>query len=314
MDRGPMILRVGWRVLIVALTWTAAAYALRYALRGLDWPVFHAHLRSLEWRWVALAVAFDIASYVAQGIRWRLLLGSASVWHTTRAIYAGLFINELVPLRPGEALRAWLAARDSQVSVWNVVPTMFTERVMDGFWLAIALLAVLPVAPLPASIFFLIRIVVAVLAMLLLLLWLLGQRYSFRVQSLRNPRALMVSGCFLAAQGLAFWATGRASHISLTLLSAFVVMLIVRLGTMLPGAPANLGAHQFSTVLGLSLYAVSQRDAAIFSVVVFAVLTVPLCLLGLVALLSSGLTLQNVRQSLRRTGRVGMDQPQLTCG
>jgi hypothetical protein len=76
-------------------------------------------------------------------------------------------------------------------------------------------------------------------------------------------------------------------------------MLIVRLGTLLPGPPANLGAHQFSTVLGLSLYGVSQPDAATFSVIVFAVLTIPLCVVGLLASLSSGLTLHNMRQPIR---------------
>lgn len=300
MDRRRVMVNRLWRGLFVVVVWIAAVYALRYALSGLDWPVFQAHLATLDLRWVSLAVAFDIASYLAQGVRWRLLLAGASVWQTTRAIYAGLFINELVPFRPGEAIRAWLAARDLRVTVWNVLPTMVTERVIDGIWLAVALLAALLAAPLPAAMVAVLRILIPSIAALLPVVLFFGHinsRMQTVVRGLRNPKAVAVSGCFLVSQGLAFWATGRASHLPLNLLPAFVVMLIVRLGTMLPGAPANLGTHQFSTVLGLSLYGVSQPDAATFSVIVFAVLTVPLCILGLLASLSSGLTLSNMRQS-----------------
>jgi uncharacterized membrane protein YbhN (UPF0104 family) len=290
-----------WRGLFMAAVWIAAAYALRYALRGLDWPVFRAHLVTLDWRWVGLAVAFDITSYVAQGVRWRLLLAGASVWQTTRAIYAGLFINELVPFRPGEAIRAWLAARDLRVTVWNVLPTMVTERVIDGIWLAVALLAALAVAPLPHIVVSAVRILIPAIALLVPAVLVFG-RFNSRMQSavlgLRNPKVVAISGCFLVSQGFAFWATGRASHLPLNLLAAFVVMLVVRLGTLLPGAPANLGAHQLSTVLGLSLYGVSKPDAASFSVIVFAVLTMPLCLVGLLASLSSGLTLHTIKQPI----------------
>lgn len=64
---------------------------------------------------------------------------------------------------------------------------------------------------------------------------------------------------------------------------------------MLPGAPANLGTHQFSTVLGLSLYGVSQPEAAGFSLVVFTVLTAPLMAIGLAACVSAGLTWSGIR-------------------
>jgi uncharacterized membrane protein YbhN (UPF0104 family) len=301
MDRRRVIMKGLWRGLFMAAVWIAAAYALRYALRGLDWPVFRAHLVTLDWRWVGLAVAFDITSYVAQGVRWRLLLAGASVWQTTRAIYAGLFINELVPFRPGEAIRAWLAARDLRVTVWNVLPTMVTERVIDGIWLAVASLAALAVAPLPHIVVSAVRILIPAIALLVPAVLVFG-RFNSRMQSavlgLRNPKVVAISGCFLVSQGFAFWATGRASHLPLNLLAAFVVMLVVRLGTLLPGAPANLGAHQLSTVLGLSLYGVSKPDAASFSVIVFAVLTMPLCLVGLLASLSSGLTLHTIKQPI----------------
>ena len=198
-----------------------AAAALAAALRGLNWAAFRVQLHQLDWRWLALAVVFDIASYAAQGVRWRCLLKQASLWQTTRAIYAGLFLNEIVPLRPGEAVRAWLAARDLRVGLLTVAPTMLAERLMDGMWLATALLVTLAMAPLPASLARAAWMVIAAMTVLLVTALLMGQdRYPFlaRIRSgLSNRPALLASGSFLTAQGLAFWAMTRASHLSLGL-------------------------------------------------------------------------------------------------
>lgn len=280
-----------------------AAAALTAALRDLNWATFRVQLNQLDWRWLVVAVVFDVASYAAQGVRWRCLLKQASLWQTTRAIYAGLFLNEIVPLRPGEAVRAWLAARDLRVGLLTVAPTMLTERLMDGVWLAIALLATLALAPLPVSLVRTAWMVIFAMSVLLVTALLVGrERYPFlaKIRSgLSNRPALLASGVFLAAQGLAFWAVTRASHLSLGLAAAFVVMIVVRVGTMLPGAPANLGTHQFSTVLGLSLYGVPHNTAAGFSLVVFVVLTAPLLAIGFAACLNAGLDWETLRAASR---------------
>jgi hypothetical protein len=78
------------------------------------------------------------------------------------------------------------------------------------------------------------------------------------------------------------------------------VFIIVHLGTLVPTAPANLGSYQFFTVLGLTLFGVEKAAAAGFSLVVFAVLTAPLWVIGLWALGSSGLTLFQITSELAR--------------
>jgi hypothetical protein len=290
-------------ILLGIVAFGIAAAALTAALRDLDWATFRVQLHELDWRWLGVAVAFDVASYAAQGVRWRCLLKQASLWQTTRAIYAGLFLNEIVPLRPGEAVRAWLAARDLRVGLLTVAPTMLTERLMDGVWLATALLATLAVAPLPASLVRAAWMVIVAMSVLLVTALLVGRERHPLLAKIRsglsNRPALLASGVFLAAQGLAFWAVTRASHLSLGLAAAFVVMIVVRIGTMLPGAPANLGTHQYSTVLGLSLYGVPQNAAAGFSLVVFVVLTAPLLAIGFAACLNAGLDWETLRAASR---------------
>src|SRR5262245_32422227 len=80
-----------------------------FSLSGWVW-VWHdvsprqliAPLTIRDWRWAAAAILMDIVAFVCQGWRWSLLLtplGKISIFRATQAIYAGLFTNEVLPLR-----------------------------------------------------------------------------------------------------------------------------------------------------------------------------------------------------------------------
>lgn len=111
--------------------------------------------------------------------------------------------------------------------------------------------------------------------------------------------AAAVSLAVLLGQILAFWLMLQACALRLGFWAGAVVLLVVRLGTAIPNAPANVGSYQFFVVVGLSLFGVEKAAATGFSFVVFAALTLPLWLIGLLALSHSGMTLSGVR------GRIG---------
>lgn len=126
---------------------------------GLAW-VFHdirldefvRQLRAITWAWIFPAVACDILSYLSQGDRWRRLLsplGSISTLRATQAVYAGLFINELLPMRVGEIGRAFLVSRWLERPFLAVVPSMAVERLMDAIWLAVGIALTAMFVPLP---------------------------------------------------------------------------------------------------------------------------------------------------------------------
>jgi hypothetical protein len=80
-------------------------------------------------------------------------------------------------------------------------------------------------------------------------------------------------------------------------------LLIVRLGTLIPNTPSNIGTYQFFVVLGLSLLGVNKEDAAGFSAVVFVVLTVPLWIIGLCAISRTGIKLRHIPQEMKKAMR-----------
>ena len=303
-----------------------ALACLYWVLRDLDPGELVRRLAAMDLFWVAAAILFDVLSYVCQGLRWKLLLrpvGKVTVLRTTQAIYAGLFVNEMLPMKLGEIVRAFLISRWTSVKLSSVVPSILLERLFDGVWLAVGIVITIVLVPLPR------RLVeagdlfgLAILAAfgIVILLALAGRRPSsnnstekksfttlvrsigFELQVASKTRgallAFVLSLLLLLLQGLSFWFVMRAYGLHLTFAMGLAVFIIVHLGTLIPGAPANVGSYQFFTVLGLTLFGVEKATAAGFSFVVFTVLTAPLWAIGLWALGSSGLSFVEIRSEL----------------
>ena len=281
-----------------------------------------------NWRFVALAVIVDILTYVLQGVRWKLLLanvGRLSWLRSTQAIYAGLFTNELVPFRLGELVRAFLVSRwlSSQFTV--VLPSIIVERFLDAFWLAGAIGVAAVLVPLPKEFIkagYALGAVVLLMASLFLWLVFLNQeglqhiaessasrvlrgagrfasQFAHGLRDIRGSHRILVaallSAGMLGCQVLALWFVMLACRIDLPLSAGAIVLLIVRLGTAIPNAPANVGSSQLFTVLALSLYGVEKTVAAGFSIVYFLTLTAPLWVIGLFAISAAGMNLSTLR-------------------
>ena len=104
--------------------------------------------------------------------------------------------------------------------------------------------------------------------------------------------AALLSITMLVLQVVVLWFMMRACRIHLPLVTASSVFLILRLGTMIPNAPANVGTFQVFTVLGLTFFGVEKTSATAFSIVYFGALTVPLWALGVLAIAFSDLDLR----------------------
>ncbi len=302
------------------------------AAGGLIWVLHDVHpgqmlasIREMEWLWLIPAIVFDILSYFCQGLRWRLLLaplGRVSVFSATEAIYVGLFTNEIVPLRVGELARAFLVSRRLNCGAKQIIPSVALERLFDGFWMAIAIGITAILVPLPQNLARAAGVLgILVLLATVLLLWILlrkaghpipespphpGRITSFLSEMVRGLQSigsttsfyqsLAVSASVPLLQAMAFWLVLIAYGIRLLPWVAVAVYLVVRLGTVIPNAPANVGSYQFFCVLGLTLFGVDKSVAAGFSFAVFAILTAPLWILGMISVSRTGMTLKAIRR------------------
>lgn len=307
-----------------------AATGLIWALRDIQPAKLLGQLAHINWWWIALALVCDVASYVCQGARWRLLLkpvGEVTTLQSAQAIYAGLFTNEILPMRIGELVRAYLVSRWTAERFVAVIPSIVVERLFDSVWLAVGIGLVAMFTPLPKDMLVagdalgVIAIIVAGL-----FLWFAFRRSGpgkeRRLPDWRLMRAVRgllaamggglrgigrtrafylsfaVSLALLILQTLAFWLVMRGYGVRLSFWAGAAVFLIVHLGTAIPNAPANVGSYQFFTIAGLTLFGVDKTLATGFSLVVFALLTLPLLLIGFVAFGRAGLTLASIRREI----------------
>lgn len=326
------------RFLKDAAGYLLAAAALVWVFKDAEWTKVAKGMAALDWRWVAAGVVFDVLSYASQGFRWSLLLrplGRVGAVRATQAVYAGLFINEVLPMRIGEIARGYLMSRWLSRPFVAVIPSMAMERLFEGLWLAAGIGATAVFVPLPRG---LVRagdifgLVVLGLTGIVLFLMLRKKRERPPDEAARpsgrgllrrlaevlgglegglrsigltrhSVAAFFVSFLLFVFQAFSFWFIMKAYGLRLSFWIGAAVFLIVHFGTALPNAPANVGTYQLFCVLGLTLFGVDKTTAAGFSIVVFVLLTVPLWALGFIALGQSGMTLASVKDKVRELRR-----------
>jgi glycosyltransferase 2 family protein len=319
----------------VILGYLLAAIFLVWVFHGIEFDRLFENVARITWPLVVLGLLFDVLSYVCAGVRWNFLLkplGRIGVIRTTQAVYAGLFLNEVLPMRVGELARAYLVSDWLDAGLLRVVPSMALERLFEGIWIAVGIGLIAMSVPLPKN---LVRsadalgliVLAGAAAFVFYVLWRrkrpfpepavrtqsmniwLRLRRAFRSFSrgfgeigLTWSTAVAFGATFLlfAFQALCFWLMLTAYHIPLSFWAGAAVFLIIHFGTSLPNAPANVGAYQFFCVLGLQLFSVDKTLATGFSFVVFILLTLPLLGIGFIALGQSGLSLGSLRDRLRK--------------
>jgi glycosyltransferase 2 family protein len=309
----------GW--LMPALGYTLSAASLIWVFHGFNLRQTLDDLATLDWRYVSIAVIFDLSVYLSHGWRWNILLrpvARLSLWRTVQAIYIGLYANEILPLRTGELIRCYLLAHWNGIPISLALSSAAIERILDGIWLVTALFITTRLVPLPRYLVDGTQVMALGLCALLGLLifvavhkqraqelfsetgWTKGLRHVVEgIHVMGNWRTLLATAgaslVYLALQIVPVWALMEGYGLDLSIWAAAAVYIIIRLGTVIPNAPGNAGLYQFFCVLGLGLFSVPKATAVGFSLMMFGVLTLPLLIGGFVAVALTGLKLGDIR-------------------
>ena len=166
------------------LGYSLAFVCLVWVFHDFDFSDLLRRVAAMNLYWVAGAILCDVLSYVCQGARWRLLLrplGHVSVLRSAQAIYAGLFVNEVLPMKLGEVVRALLISRWMSVKLGSVAASILVERLCDGVWLATGVVLATLFVPLPPKLVeagdvFGVGVLVTLVLITLLAVW--GRRVS----------------------------------------------------------------------------------------------------------------------------------------
>jgi uncharacterized protein (TIRG00374 family) len=311
--------------LIAVLGYAISAASLLWVYWGFDWRTELPKLATADWRWVTLAMVADVATYFLQGWRWSLLLrpvAPAKYLRSVQAIFVGLFANSVLPFRSGEIIRSYLQTRWVERPFPVVVTSVVIERLLDGILLITGFYITTMFVPVPGYLrdgSLVLGVFVGILSLLLGIVMFHKHRAHAAISKSRwaemlwhvveglhamgNARSFIasaaVSFAYLLSQLVPVYAVARGINLDLPLQQVIVVLVIMRIGTVLPQAPSNVGGFQFFSVVALQLFGIEKGVAAGFATILFLVMNVPLWLGGAVACALTGIGIHDLQHHAR---------------
>lgn len=310
-----------WAIIIV--TNLLSLICLVWALSGADLGQISGDVRDIRWHWVVIALASDGCVYLLHGWRWKLLLRPIErvrFWHCVEAIYVGLFANEVIPLRAGELIRCFLLSKSTDIPLSVTFASALIERIFDGIWLMACFFVSLHLeAGIPSVMrnggYLLGGLIIFCAALIGLAMYAkqaaLDEFFGWSwphwfntliadLQLIGHSRYLyysfLVSGMYLLAQMLPIYCMVRATDLDVPWVASFTMMVLLRLVSIVPQAPGNLGSFQLVAAQSLILFNLEASLAKRFSLILWAAVTLPLIVIGAVALAITGISMTHLHK------------------
>jgi uncharacterized protein (TIRG00374 family) len=236
---------------------------------------------------------------------------SRSAFNVTRAYLVGQAANIMLPFRGGEVIRAGMLAQGDVVQISQVVSTIVIEKCLDLFSLTAVTLIVLPdLREISNSSIVHGLILFSVLAMVLFAAFML---VSFKYWSIIKQRfnqsphwitltiekidRIIASSHWLKEWksvipilGLTVWIwvlmwlinlpVFRSVNLPADPMLALFILVLVYVGLIPALTPGNIAPFYFFAKLGLVTFNIPANEALAFAILLHAVVTLPILLLG----------------------------------
>lgn len=316
-----------WAILIV--TNLLALACLTWVLWGADLPRIWAEIGHMNWWWVLLALSSDVCVYLLHAWRWQVLLRpiqKVPYTYTLTAIYTGLFANEVLPMRAGELIRCFLLARETKLPLSVSLASALIERIFDGVWLMACFFTCIHFGKLPGVLLkggYFLGVLIVVGAGFLACAMYAKRQSLDRVFGWKWPRwfntliedlqlvghsrflyfSFLLSGAYLLCQIVPIYFLVRAGHLPIPWTASFMMMVLLRLSSIVPQAPGNIGSFQWVVAHTVITFGVFPAHAKRFSLILWAVLTLPLIIIGTIAVALTGVNMSHLHQQASEAAR-----------
>lgn len=300
-----------------------AGFLLWISLKGIEWARVGTVLRSAELKWLIGYIALASTAQFLRAFRWRILLlsaGKVSIPQAFWATAAGYFGNNFLPARAGEVVRTMMISARTGLSKAFVLTTALTERMADGIALVTVsslVLLTLPERPgwlQSAAKPFAIAGGIGVVA-IAVMPWLeapihrlleklpipqglagkIGQIISHIVHGIKSyhdPKRIsgflgltVVIWCLDAVSALL---VAHSVNLGMTMLTTFLLIAGLGLGSAIPSTPGYVGIYQFVAVSILTPFGIAKTDAVAYIILWQALQYVVVTFWGVLAVIQNG--------------------------
>ncbi len=279
---------------------------------------------------IVIALVFLTIDYSLRVVRWWLMLremdSSLTVKSCVWPYLVSIAINDVLPLRAGDAFRAFGFRKELQVPPFRIVGTLVIERVLDFIALVVLFSLIsmrIPGGKIPGrlissaswlAIVALLSITFAVLFPRQLIEFFrrildisFPGKYGFNTRILGYLEHFLEPLRFLRSfrfalkmivttvgiwffEGSVFITIARGVHALTSTMAPLLSMTLGTLGTLLPSSPGYFGTFDYFTMYGMLACGSDQNIATAFALIVHVVLWLPFVLMGFAYYFLSGLS------------------------
>lgn len=319
-----------WRLAVGILV---SLLFLYLAMRKINWSDLWALFRQANYWYLIPALLIIVAVSWVRAWRWRLLMYPNHHLPLPRVfamVNIGYFFNNVFPAKAGELIRAYLAGRMISGGIGQSLSTLLVERLLDVLATVAILVILIPFVALPswaARGGLLFGAAAAVGAVVLVVLSRFGSRgvdwlwrYLGRVPLVGGPRFKKAAqnlvdgfGVLTERQVLPGALVGTVlvwlgyALLNYTMMAVFrlagalpfsaalLVLCATGFSMVIPSSPGAMGVFEWAGVQALAVFAVAQSQAFGYMLGLHVFTNVVLILLGLVGLLTEGLSASSLR-------------------
>lgn len=297
----------------------------------INYPLLKSSFHQLNYYWVFMMGFIYIIGFVFRGIRWHFMLLPIKKIRVSVAmggVIVGYMANNIFPARAGEVIRALFIGNKESISRTSSFGTIFIERIFDGLVIVVILIIssyfltysiddkgiVKHVILLSSLIFGIVTLILLIGSKygeycgkyitkyisklppkILRPLSLLFFKLLASMDFIRNAKGLLIvllfSSLVWVVEGLVFFVGFYAFDVPANLPLAYFTLAFVNLGLLLPSAPGGVGIFQGASILALSFFGISPEVALSYSIVVHAVMIIPITVLGILIINRYGLSI-----------------------
>ncbi|MDP1673741.1 MAG: lysylphosphatidylglycerol synthase transmembrane domain-containing protein [Burkholderiales bacterium] len=322
---------------LLAAGFLLSATFLAAILWRMDWPVFVAEFRNLQYVWLGAALIFIVFGMALRALRWGLAAGMPMIafpafWNSA---VIGIALNQIYPLRAGEVIRIFALRKMASVPLGQAATSALIDRLADALLLGVCAVAVVAThTGLPyAENLAVVTLIVAVAALMTIILFGKGDhiwrrwstrwggrvpaKFAERIQRfyagavqtadqiaspIRLGKILVLTAIVFVCDIAVFFTVIQSFGWTLPTIAPVTVLVFLAIGTSLPAAPGYAGVYQLACVLALALFGVAESSAVAYSIVLQICVLVTIVPLAALAAAAHREELNAVRSELAKAG------------
>ena len=296
------------------LSFAVSLICLYLAFRQVNFSDISATLSQGKLLYVVYAFGITGFTFLIRSIRWNTLLGhpsSYTIHHFSSATHIGYFLNNILPLRAGDLVRAKLLSNhDTTIKMSYVIGSLVGEKIIDLWMIGLFTMVLIGFGytDVLGTQFTLILVGAYCLSSLIIF-----GRHTISNKLLQYFPVLenFIDGYKLVSKNklrLGMWSillwTTFVVYVSITLQSIGIVLdiqqvlgltILSSIVTSMPLAPAAIGTYHLAVIYCLnSLYGIDLEKAQSAAIVMHSIFLVYTIILGYIYLLSEGVNIKSI--------------------